>query len=76
MNTCGKRGTIRYQMENAFALQSHFAATYLQLVVAVPVLRVVLNVPALLPNTPIRVVKGQLTVHVEHLNVGCWDRVL
>lgn len=44
--------------------------------VTVPVLGVVLNVPALLPDTAIGIVKGQLPVHVQHLDVWRWDGVL
>lgn len=42
----------------------------------VPVLSVVLNVPALLPDAAIGIVKGQLSVHVQHLNVWRGDGVL
>lgn len=42
----------------------------------IPVLGVVFDIPTLLPNAPVRIIKGQLPIDIEHLNVGRRNNIL
>uniref|UniRef100_A0A2M3ZSZ8 Putative secreted peptide n=1 Tax=Anopheles braziliensis TaxID=58242 RepID=A0A2M3ZSZ8_9DIPT len=47
----------------------------MQLVVSVPIIWIVLDVPALLPRTAIYVFERNLLIQIQHLNIGLGNNI-